>query len=34
MKRKRLLRKYHTEKEENFGQMIEELKQKISAKMQ
>ena len=34
MKRKRLLRKYHTEKEENLDQVTEELKQKLAAKMQ
>jgi hypothetical protein len=34
MKRKRLLRKYHTEKKENLDQETEELKQKVSAKMQ
>ena len=33
MKRKRLLRKYHTE-EENLDQVIEELNQKVSANMQ
>jgi len=34
MKRKRLLRKNHTEKEENLDQVVEELKQEVSAKMQ
>ena len=34
MKRKRLLRKYNKEEEENLDQVIEELKQKISAKIQ
>jgi hypothetical protein len=34
MNRKRLCRKYNTTKEDNFDQMIEELKQKVSAKMQ
>jgi len=34
MERKRLLRTYHTEKNENLNQVIEELKQKVSAKMQ
>jgi hypothetical protein len=32
MKRKRLLRKYKTETKENLDQVIEELKQKVSAK--
>ena len=32
MKRKSLLRKYNTEKEKNFDQVIEEFKQKVSAK--
>jgi hypothetical protein len=34
MKRNRLLRKYNTEKKENLDQVIEELKQRISAKLQ
>jgi hypothetical protein len=33
MKRKRLLWKYNTEKKENLDQMIEVLKQKVSANM-
>jgi hypothetical protein len=32
MKRIRLLRKYNTEKKENLDQMIEDLKQQVSAK--
>jgi len=32
VKRNRLLTKYNTEKKENLDQMIEELKQKVSAK--
>jgi hypothetical protein len=34
IKRARLLKKYNTEKEENLDQLIEELKQKVSAKTQ
>lgn len=34
MKRKRLLRKCKTEKKENLDQVTEEVKQKVSAKMQ
>jgi hypothetical protein len=34
MKRRELLRKYNIEKKENWNQVIEELKQKVSAKMQ
>jgi hypothetical protein len=34
MKRKRLLRKYKIETKENLDQVIEELKQKVSAKTQ
>jgi hypothetical protein len=33
MNRKRLLRKYNVTKEDNLDQVIEELKQKVSAKM-
>jgi hypothetical protein len=32
MKRRRLLRKYKVETKENLDQVIEELKQKVSAK--
>jgi len=34
VKRTRLLEKYNTEKKENLDQVIEELKQKVSAKTQ
>jgi hypothetical protein len=34
MKRKRLFKKYKTEEEENLDQVTEELKQKVSSKMQ
>jgi len=34
IKRTRLLQKYNIEKKENFDQLTEELKQKVSAKMQ
>jgi hypothetical protein len=34
MKRKRLLSKCKAEKKENLDQVIEEIKQKVSAKMQ
>jgi len=34
VKRTRLLKKYNIEKKENLDQVIEELKQKVSAKMQ
>jgi hypothetical protein len=34
IKRARLLRKYNIEKEENLNQLMEELKQKVSAKTQ
>jgi len=34
VKRTRLLKKYYIEKKENLGQVIEELKQKVSEKTQ
>jgi hypothetical protein len=34
MKRKRLLRKCKAEKKENLDQLIEDIKQKVSAEMQ
>jgi hypothetical protein len=34
IKRFRLLKKYNVEEKENLDQLIEELKQKVSAKMQ